>query len=156
MRPGRAVTRPVTGVPVRLRFGPGRVYSVQFGLVFIFGVLYVEQPQNTNKYPCQLDPFALMGYLASQAYTPVPRARRTPEVAPSIRDALVRVPSQSYIAASRSVRSSLVEAPQFAAPAAFPLGQQLRQLAVEAAAVLEVDRRLDGIGEQVQGMHQAQ
>ena len=129
---------------------------VQFGLVFIFGVLYVEQPQNTNKYPCQLDPFALMGYLASQAYTPVPRARRTPEVAPSIRDALVRVPSQSYIAASRSVRSSLVEAPQFAAPAAFPLGQQLRQLAVEAAAVLEVDRRLDGIGEQVQGMHQAQ
>ena len=135
-----------------------RVVSILYNLVsvLIFGVLYVEQPQNTNKYPCQLDPFALMGYLASQAYTPVPRARRTPEVAPSIRDALVRVPSQSYIAASRSVRSSLVEAPQFAAPAAFPFGQQLRQLAVEAAAVLEVDRRLDGIGEQVQRMHQAQ
>ena len=60
------------------------------------------------------------------------------------------------IALSHSVRGSLVEAPQFAAPAAFPLGQQLRQLAVEAAAVLEVDRRLDGIGEQVQGMDQAQ
>ena len=70
--------------------------------------------------------------------------------------ALVRVPSQPNIALSRSVRGSLVEAPQFAAPAAFPLGQQLRQLAVEAAAVLEVDRRLDGIGEQVQGMDQAQ
>jgi len=84
--------------------------------------------------------------------------RLTPEVALSltIRDALVRVPSQPYIALSRSVRGSLVEAPQFAAPAAFPLGQQLRQLAVEAAAVLEVDRRLDGIGEQVQGMDQAQ
>lgn len=146
MRPGRAVSVWAA------------VVSILYNLVsvLIFGVLYVEQPQNTNKYPCQLDPFALMGYLASQAYTPVPRARRTPEVAPSIRDALVRVPSQSYIAASRSVRSSLVEAPQFAAPAAFPFGQQLRQLAVEAAAVLEVDRRLDGIGEQVQRMHQAQ
>lgn len=81
---------------------------------------------------------------------------QTPEVALTVRDALVRVPSQPYIALSRSVRGSLVEAPQFAAPAAFPLGQQFRQLAVEAAAVLEVDRRLDGIGEQVQGMDQAQ